>query len=218
MGHLNAKVGTDNTNRELIMGRHGTGMQNENGEIFAEFCSSNELVIGGTIFPHKNIHKTTWTSPDGRTENQIDHITIGRKWRRSLYDVRAMRGADEASHHRLVIATIRIKLKVYRDQAERPSHKYNVLSLKESVKMTDFKCKLKNRFSALDISDETVEEHWHNVRDTWTSTCKELLGKRTRKHKEWLTMNTWDLIKERKCLRDQINQAQDRSTDTVLGS
>nr|KAG5704048.1 hypothetical protein BaRGS_017552 [Batillaria attramentaria] len=140
MGDLNAKVGTDNTDRELIMGKHGTGTQNENGELFTEFCTTNDLVIGGTIFPHKTIHKTTWTSPDGRTVNQIDHITIGRKWRRSLLDVRAKRGADAASDHHLVIAAIKIKLKAYRDQADRPSHKYNVHSLKESVKTNAFRC------------------------------------------------------------------------------
>ncbi|KAK7494348.1 hypothetical protein BaRGS_00014451, partial [Batillaria attramentaria] len=81
----------------------------------------------------------TWTSPDGRTVNQIDHITIGRKWRRSLLDVRAKRGADAASDHHLVIAAIKIKLKAYRDQADRPSHKYNVHSLKESVKTNAFR-------------------------------------------------------------------------------
>nr|KAG5711950.1 hypothetical protein BaRGS_026391 [Batillaria attramentaria] len=139
MGDLNAKVGTDNTDRELIMGKHGTGTQNENGELFTEFCTTNDLVIGGTIFPHKTIHKTTWTSPDGRTVNQIDHITIGRKWRRSLLDVRAKRGADAASDHHLVIAAIKIKLKAYRDQGDRPSHKYNVHSLKESVKTNAFR-------------------------------------------------------------------------------
>ncbi|XP_076315038.1 uncharacterized protein LOC143227481 [Tachypleus tridentatus] len=68
MGVMNAKVGADNTNRELIMGRHGTGQQNENGELFMEFCTFNDLVIGGTIFPHKTIHKTTWTSPDVEKE------------------------------------------------------------------------------------------------------------------------------------------------------
>ena len=64
-----AKVGTDNTNRDLFMGRHGTGEQNENGELFAEFCTFNDLVIGGILFPHKTTHKTTWTSPDSKTEN-----------------------------------------------------------------------------------------------------------------------------------------------------
>ena len=37
MGDLNAKVGPDNTDKELIMGRHGVGEQNENGELFSEF-------------------------------------------------------------------------------------------------------------------------------------------------------------------------------------
>ena len=69
MGDLNAKVGTDNTDRDLIMGRHGTGEQNENGELFTEFCTFNDLVIGGTLFPYKTTHKTIWTSPDGKTES-----------------------------------------------------------------------------------------------------------------------------------------------------
>ena len=99
MGDLNAKVGSDNTDKELIMGRYGVGEENENGELFSEFCMFNVLVIGGTLFSHKPIHKKTWKSPDGKTENQIDHITIDRKWRRSLHDVRVKRGADALSGH-----------------------------------------------------------------------------------------------------------------------
>ncbi|VDP37264.1 unnamed protein product [Schistosoma margrebowiei] len=57
MGDFNAKVGTDNTGYEDIMGRHGLGERNENGERFANLCVFNKLVIGGTIFPHKRIHK-----------------------------------------------------------------------------------------------------------------------------------------------------------------
>nr|KAG5687288.1 hypothetical protein BaRGS_001953 [Batillaria attramentaria] len=94
MGDFNAKIGSDNTGYEDTMGTHGLGQMNEDGERFADFCALNQIVIGGSIFPHKRIHKATWRSPDHVTENQIDHICISRKFRRSWRDVRVMRGAD----------------------------------------------------------------------------------------------------------------------------
>ncbi|PVD37105.1 hypothetical protein C0Q70_04099 [Pomacea canaliculata] len=81
MGDINAKEGDDNTNRGLMMRRHCVGTCSENGELFTDFCAFNDHVIGGAVFPHKSIHKATWTSPDGQTENQIDHITVACKWR-----------------------------------------------------------------------------------------------------------------------------------------
>jgi hypothetical protein len=92
MGDLNAKVGSDNQDRECTMGSQGAGNINENGELFCDFCATNGLVIGGTLFQHKTVHKVTWSSPDGRTENQIDHVAISRKWRSSLQDVRVRGG------------------------------------------------------------------------------------------------------------------------------
>jgi len=32
------------------------------------------------MFQHRNIHKYTWTSPDGKTYNQIDQILKDRRW------------------------------------------------------------------------------------------------------------------------------------------
>ncbi|VDP36220.1 unnamed protein product [Schistosoma margrebowiei] len=62
MEDKNAKTGMDNTGYEDIMRRHGIGEGSENGERFASPCSFNKLVIDGTIFPHKRIHKATWVS------------------------------------------------------------------------------------------------------------------------------------------------------------
>nr|KAG5689303.1 hypothetical protein BaRGS_022027 [Batillaria attramentaria] len=111
MGDFNAKIGSDNTGYEDTMGTHGLGQMNENGERFADFCALNQLVIGGSIFPHKRIHKATWRSPDHVTENQIDHICISRKFRRSWRDVRVMRGADVSSDHHLLATALRLRLK-----------------------------------------------------------------------------------------------------------
>ena len=53
MGDMNAKIGGNNNGYELVMGRHGLGSINENGERSATACADNNLVIGGSIFPHK---------------------------------------------------------------------------------------------------------------------------------------------------------------------
>jgi hypothetical protein len=50
---------------------------NDNGVRIVNFATSKNLVVKSTMFPHRNIHKYTWTSPDGKTHNQIDHVLIG---------------------------------------------------------------------------------------------------------------------------------------------
>lgn len=61
------------------MRKHRLCTRNENGDMFIDFCAQNELIVGGTLFPHKTYHKLTWVSPGGRASNQTDHTVISRK-------------------------------------------------------------------------------------------------------------------------------------------
>jgi hypothetical protein len=70
-----------------------------NGVRRINFATSNSLVVKSRMFPHRNIHKYTWTSPDGKTRGQIDHILIDRSWHSSIFDVRSFRGADCDTNH-----------------------------------------------------------------------------------------------------------------------
>jgi hypothetical protein len=72
MGDVNAEVGNDNLGFEEEMGKHGHSRMNENGELFIEECAANEMVIGGTLYPHKKIRTLSWISPDKRTQNQTN--------------------------------------------------------------------------------------------------------------------------------------------------
>ena len=110
-GDMNAKVGNLVNALARVLGQHRMDTVNENGERLKEFCDVNEMVITGTVFPHKEIHKQTWVLPDGRTKNQIDHTLVNRKLRTSVLDTRAMRSADVATDHYLLRSTIRLKLR-----------------------------------------------------------------------------------------------------------
>ena len=72
---------------------------NDNGVKRVNLAKSKNLVVKKTMFPHKNIRKYTWTSPDGKTHNQIDHVLIDRRWHSSVLDVRSFRGADCDTDH-----------------------------------------------------------------------------------------------------------------------
>ena len=109
MGDMNAKAGPNNEGLKHVMGRHVIGNMNENGRLFS-VCASCDLIIGGTVFPHETCHKVSWVSPDNVTENQIAHIAISRRFRRSLIDVRNKRGADIGSDHHFMIANFRFKI------------------------------------------------------------------------------------------------------------
>jgi len=51
------------------------------------FATSKSLVVKSMMFPHQNIHKYTWTSPDEKTHNQIGHALIDGRWHSSVLDV-----------------------------------------------------------------------------------------------------------------------------------
>ena len=56
----------------------------------------------------------TWTSPDGQHRNQTDYIICSQRWRSSIRSVKTRPGADCGSHHELLIAKFRLKLKKVR--------------------------------------------------------------------------------------------------------
>ena len=95
-----------------------------------KFCDFNEMVITGTVFPHKEIHKQTWVSLDRRTKNQIDHTLVNRKFSTSVLDTKAMRSAGVASNNYLVQSTIRLKPKSMRGHLCQYSVSNSVMKIK----------------------------------------------------------------------------------------
>ncbi|VDO72570.1 unnamed protein product [Schistosoma margrebowiei] len=175
MGDFNAKVGTDITGYEDIMGRHGLGERNENGERFANLYAFNKLAI----------HKTTWTSPDHTTQNQIDHICINKTFRRTMEDVRTKRGADIASDHHLLVAKMKLKFKKHWTMGRTTSQKFNTAFLQDTNKLNEFKIVLSNKFQAfhdlLNGEETAMGSIWKGIKETITSTCHEIQERRNKK-------------------------------------
>ena len=159
-GDFNTQIGSDNRGYGEIVGQHGLGEMNDNRERLANLCSLSNLVTGGNVCQHKRVHKATWVSPNLSTENQIDHVCIGRKSRRSLLDVCVER-EDVMSDHPLL--TVKLKLKLKRnwtgDSCQRPRYDTTML-LKDTTKRQEVKIVPLNKVHVLEelLEEETINE------------------------------------------------------------
>jgi hypothetical protein len=65
LGNFNAKVGREDIFKPTIGNESLHEISNDNGVRIVIFATSINLRVKRTMFPHHNIHKYTWTSPDG---------------------------------------------------------------------------------------------------------------------------------------------------------
>ncbi|VDP80897.1 unnamed protein product [Schistosoma curassoni] len=91
----------------------------------------------------------------------------------------------------------------------------NTAFLRDTNKINEFKISLNNRFQALqDLLKEeetTIENNWKGIKEALTSTCREVLGLKKHHHKECISIETLDRIKERKNKKTAINNSRTRA-------
>jgi hypothetical protein len=60
----------------------------------------------------------TWTS-DVKTQKQIDHVLIDKRWHSNIVDVQSFRGADSDTDHYLVDRNVRQRLSVSKQATQK---------------------------------------------------------------------------------------------------
>ncbi|CAF3849768.1 unnamed protein product, partial [Rotaria sp. Silwood1] len=112
MGDFNARVGVEQANTAGgTVGKHAIDKQNQNGRRLVDFCLFNSFIVTNTFFPHKAVHQGTWMHPKTKQWHMLDYILVNRKFRSSVQDVRAHRGATGGigTDHHLLRAKIRLR-------------------------------------------------------------------------------------------------------------
>jgi exonuclease III len=64
LGDFNAKVGREDIFKPIIGNESLHEASNDNRIRAVNFATSKNLIVKSTTFPHRDIHKHTWTSPD----------------------------------------------------------------------------------------------------------------------------------------------------------
>ena len=128
----------------------------------------NFLFVAWSNFPHRNIDKYTWTSADGITHNQIDHVLVDKRRQSSIIDIRSLRGADCDTDHYLVVTTIRERLSLkMRINQHVVADRSNLNKLVDRETRKEYQIDVANRFSALEgLEISSVDDTWVKIRDS----------------------------------------------------
>jgi hypothetical protein len=176
---FNAKVGREDIFKPTIGNGSLHETSNDSGVRVVNFATPKNLVVKSTMFPHRKIHKYTWTSPDGKTRYQIDHVLVDRRRQSNLLDVRSFRGADCDMDHYLVAAKLRERLSVIERVAQKfDMQRFDLWKLNDAEVKEQYQVKITNRFAALKNCDNNVDINtaWENIRENIKTSAKESLG------------------------------------------
>jgi len=140
-------------------------------------------------FPHRNLHKCTWTPPNGKNHNYIQHIFIDGSLHSSILDVRRFKGVGCGTDYYLVVAKFRESLAINNQATQRfNGERYNLRKLSELEVRKQYQIEITNRFSALEnlSDDEDINRAWENIKGNVKTSAKESLGLHEMKqHKRW---------------------------------
>jgi hypothetical protein len=201
-GDFTAKVGREGIFKPTIEDESLHEISNDNGVRLVNFATSKKLRVKSTMFPHRNIHKYTWTSPDGKSHIQIDQILVDKRRHSNVLDVRSFRPADCDSDHYLVGAKVREKLVVNKQRSLRFHMKrLNLKKLDKVEAKEQDHVEVSSRFAALEDLDADVEINsaWEMIGENIKISAKESLGYfELKKHKPWFDEGCSELLDQRK--------------------
>jgi hypothetical protein len=129
---FNAQVGKEDILNPTIGNKSSHDINNDNRVRVVSFATSRKLLVKGTTFPYRDIHKYTWTSPEGKTHNQTGHILTDRRRYSIIPDARPFGRAGCDTDHNLVVAKVRERLAVSKRTAQKVDmERFNLKKLSE---------------------------------------------------------------------------------------
>ena len=211
MGDLNAKVGAGSSGHAV--GPFGLGVRNERGDRWAEWCEENEHVICNTWFRHHNRHLWTWSSPGDRFRNQIDYVTINKRFRNSITQVKTYPGADCGSDHVPVVTDMKMKLKKLKRKKSGP--KAQLSKLKNDDRIRDlYSVVVSNKYGVLE-DETTAEQQWSMFSEALVGAADEVVPKKERTmRQEWMTEEILRKMERRRV--NKRNTAEYRRLDREI--
>ena len=203
MGDLNAKVGGEQDPLQEIVGKHGLGERNDRGDLWVDWCVTHEQVIMNTWFQHHQRHLYTWKSPGDGVRNQIDYITMNKRFRNAITQVKGYPGADCGSDHVPIVATMKVKLRTLKRNKADVKLQLDLLT-SDNEYSREYSRKVSERMTGINAIED-IEARYQHFWETLTESAQQVLPEveRTARQK-WMTAPILQKMEQRRLAKGNV--------------
>ena len=210
---LNGHVGEGNNGDEDIMGRHGLGRRNEEGQAVVDFAKRMRLAITNTFFVKKRAdHRVTYYS--GGHSSQVDYILVRRRTMKEVMDTKVVVGESVTTQHRLVVCKMVVRTK-WRSEVK-PAKRMKWWRLKDPENSSKF------RAAVLESGVLDGKRNWQDVADGLRKAARDKLGVssgkvNTRGNREtwWWNQEVQEAVKSKKEAKKLWDANRDEASKEV---
>ena len=212
MGDFNARIGRDYEKWPTVLGRHGVGKCNTNGELLLAMCSEFELLITNTVFKQKEKYKTTWMHPRSKHWHMIDYIITRQRDKMDIHSTKVMRGANCWTDHQLLRSKVAFALRPKcRRQGTTLPNRLNTDQLRVNRHRINLEQEMDNAMTDWRVQEGMgVNQVWASLSQVVYKTANNVLGKLERKHQDWFDTEDSEL----KMLMQKRDEAHQRVLQT----
>jgi hypothetical protein len=107
---FNAELCRKDVFKPTIWNKNVHEINNDNMVIVVNFATTKNVIVTSSMISHRNTHKFTWRSPDGKSYK--DHVLIYGRLHLILLDVQSYRGANFCTDWYLFVEGVRERLAV----------------------------------------------------------------------------------------------------------